>query len=1023
MSHHLTIVAGDRDLGETFAQWAKADLMDATAFVDLEGAGDELDASVCWTRSGLTTLTTLEEVVTLERWDPVTLVSARSNNLSSYSAAWFEAEARLLETLRSVFLSNVGFQAFTVGIAEPDGSFGVAPFDPRWQRHLLHDTKLIADPDVAVLPIRSRDRPTTCLLTALLAAGGFRCQVEPLLTKGDNPVGVVLPARIVRAQLRLVNAGRFIDDVLTGAFPDSGPWIVPPDVQAIMARSPVHTELAKKISAEAGFTSRPFSSPHAKAPTQISILAGLRLFIHNFVSAARKAPLIVIERVATRIGEGVATAAQQLTFGDQSSVVMKFRPGLTRHDADSLLDRLQEVGMPETRPPAIPDPRPWTLIRQACFGLVDGGDLPEGLPEPRIDTQKLLYLDPAAIGPAPDEADFTLSSLELGLLGLDDSLAHIGPMNVEDARAVAHALADISDLEQTADSYPPPTSAPTPPPAVPSDPASMTGDEETHADPAIHRPSHPDYDPSAYRPLTAFYQGPLSEVAEEYKVAQAVHVDLLRKHESIDGPWHREKRCDHCGTPSFHHGVCYIHEPTDRLIHVGHICARKSGLRLPDGDPAEGVLQSLQDRWQRWLVSRQHSLLWQIGTHLAEATDNARQGLATGMAEREAPDLSTDEVDKVRARLRLGTIRSGLAALAAGVATIANIFLVFIPILWLVAAFVTLFGTLIVQGTRFTRELARVQTRQDAGARTRRVALLKVSHYSSEFARLVNSRDQFQDWQAVIRRVVHRPYGRPETNTEGELASDHISRPQSYVHGTANPTSQQLGNAQNNARRTTFKRGWLTTVFLEMKQQWEADYATAVLYADGEVPEPESDNSPAGSVRSRVPGSNEPIFAEREDFRIRLTGGQFDEVVVAVLTHNIVGWLADQSLDELLSPISVTGPGRALSGLKPEAFLTGHDQPIEEVEPFDPDIFGTAPAALPLRVKNLDVLFPEQFDAPALFVPSAVSPGRDLVFARFRLLFSPPIDPQLLAGFRGPGSPPAPSDPGSDTGPRSPSVV
>jgi hypothetical protein len=502
-----------------------------------------------------------------------------------------------------------------------------------------------------------------------------------------------------------------------------------------------------------------------------------------------------------------------------------------------------------------------------------------------------------------------------------------------------------------------------------------------------------------------------------------LHQETLGEHEPIDGPWHRENRCDHCGTPSFHHGVCYIHEPTGRLVHVGHICAKKSGLRLPDENPAEGVLLSLQDRWQRWLVARQHSLLWQIGTHLVEATDNARQGLATGMAEREAPDLSTEEVEKVRAKLRLGTIRSGVAALVAGIATIANIFLIFLPFLWLVAAFVGMFASLFIQGTRFTRELARVQTRQDAGARTRRVALLKVSHYSSEFARLVNARDQFQDWQAVIRRVVHRPYGRPDPSTEGELASDHVMRPQSYVHGTANPTSQQLGNAQNNARRTTFKRGWLTTVFLEMKQKWEGDYASAVLYADGEVPEPESDNSPVRSIRSRVPGTNEPIFAEREDFRIRLTGGQFDEVVVAVLTGNIVEWLTGQSLDELVSPVSVTGPGRALSGMRPEAFLRGLEEPLVEVPKFDPYVFGITPSALPLKLDNLDSSHPEQSDAQGLIVPSAVSPGRDLVFARFRLLLSPPVSPELLAGFRGDTPPPASSSHESDEGPRSPSVV
>ena len=74
MTHHLTILAGDAAFGETFAQWANADLMDAAGFVDLRDAEEELDAPVLWTRSGNTSRTTLEEVGTLERWDPVTFV-------------------------------------------------------------------------------------------------------------------------------------------------------------------------------------------------------------------------------------------------------------------------------------------------------------------------------------------------------------------------------------------------------------------------------------------------------------------------------------------------------------------------------------------------------------------------------------------------------------------------------------------------------------------------------------------------------------------------------------------------------------------------------------------------------------------------------------------------------------------------------------------------------------------------------------------------------------------------------------
>jgi hypothetical protein len=1007
LTHHLTILIGDAAFGETFAQWADADLMDAAGFVDLGNADEELDAPVLWTRSGNTSWTTLEEVATLERWDPVTFVSVRSDSLSSYRTDRFEAETVFLDTVRSLFLSNIEFQAFTVGIAEPDGSYGAELFDPNWQLHLLHDPMLIADADVAVLPIRPKDRPTTCLLTALLAAGGFRWQEEPLLDLNDDPTGHVLPARISRSQLRLVNAGRFIDEVLAGAFPDSGPWTVPPNVQAIQAPigSQPNPEIARRFASVAGFSFRPFQPPQAPAPDQISLLKGLRLFIQKFLEAAQKTPLILIEKAKVKIGEGIASAAQQLTFGDQASLIMKFRPGLTRDHTDNLLTRLQAVGMPDTGTSVTPDPRPWTLLRQASFGLVDGGDLPDDLPPPMIDTQRLLYLDPTAIGPAPDDHGFSLSPLEVGLLELEIGFQNIGPMDVDNAHALTSALREISGSNETDDDAA----------VVPKEPARLAKDSKTEEDedgPDIHRPSHPKYDPSSYQPVAAFYQGPSPEIPDDYKTHQVIHQEALSEHEPIDGPWHTDGKCDHCGTSSFHHGVCYLHEPSGRLVHVGHICAKKSGLPLPDKNPSEVILQSLQARWQQWLVARSNCLLWQVGTHLIEATDKARHELAKGMAEREAPDLATEEVEKARAKLRSGTIRSGLAALLTGLATVANLILAFFPFFWVVAAFVGAIGSVIAVGTRFTRELVRAQYRQDAGSRTRRMAPLKIHHSSKEFARLVNTRQQFQDWQAVIRTVVHRPYGQLDSRDDRESLTDTFPRPQSFIYATANPTSQQLRNAQVHSKRKTFNRGWLTTAFLEMKQQWKTDYATDVLFAGEQTPQPESDNSPPGSVKARIPGTNEPIYAEREDFRIRMTSGQLHGAAVATQTDAIVEWLSDQSLNDLLSPVSVDGPGRALNGLPPETFLSGLEEPLVEVPPFKSEVYSAHPDALPLRLANLDSSHPTGADAASL-IPSTVSPGRDLIFASFRLLLSDTTLPDWLAGYNTRQSYTAPSGTGN----------
>jgi hypothetical protein len=116
-------------------------------------------------------------------------------------------------------------------------------------------------------------------------------------------------------------------------------------------------------------------------------------------------------------------------------------------------------------------------------------------------------------------------------------------------------------------------------------------------------------------------------------------------------------------------------------------------------------------------------------------------------------------------------------------------------------------------------------------------------------------------------------------------------------------------------------------------------------------------------------------------------------------------------LDGLISPVTVTGPGRALNGCRPEEFLRALETPLDDVEDFRPEIFGNDRAALPFKLDNLELSFPEDEsngdELPPLFVKADVRPGRALVFSTFRIILSPPIDPRLLAGYReSPGSDP-----------------
>lgn len=1028
MRTHLTILAAESssseaDFSSIVDEWAGADLLESVALVDLTDVDSGLGIPVLWVGDGGKSPSTLREVLTGTLWESVSLVSVRSNPPGSYPRARFDTEDQLRNTVDQAFLDTESFRAYTVSIADPDGSYGPGFFGPRWDGHLVHDPILIADNRVAVLPIEGQDRPTTCMMTALLAAGGLRWQNEPLVDLSDEPMGHVRRVRVVRAQLRVINAGRFLDDVLAGAFPESGHWDPPPNLQLTQAQSPnIATQVADDLVALAGFRFKPFEAPPARLPEQIGIIDGLRMFARHLADAARKAPFIVIDRFVTKIGEEVAAAAQRLTFGEHSAVVMKFRPGALSAETDAVLSKLQQDGMPETGTPAIPNPEPWIILRKTAFGLVDGGDLPDGIRAPQHNTQRLQFGDPLAIGPAPSDKPFELSDFECEILDLTGNVDHVDPMDVVTVRAVDQALAERINPDEI--SRPVDRRADKPSPTV--EPPAGDRDESVEddpGDPGSHIPSHPGFNPADYTAVGAFYQGAEGEMPPEYRESQSVYQEALRNHETIDGRWKVEGRCDHCGA-AFHHGVAYLHGPSDRLVHVGHICANKSGLPVPDDDPTREFVNHLYQRWQPWFLYRRNSLLWKVGDHLARGIDDARRELATGMADRERPDTAGDLDQEARARLRLWTLRS-LFSSALGVgAVVANLFIALIPLLWAFVAAGGAIAALVVRLGYLTRDLARLQTRRDEGDRVKQVALLRVQHSAKELARLVNARDQFEDWQAIIRTVVHTPFGDLEATSQHEAVSASVPRPQSFVYATASPSPKQLNKLQRRARLKTVNRDWLSTAFTEMRQRWQADYATDLL---SDLPaEPESDNSPSGTVRTHMPGTGEPVFAPRHDFRDRMTAGRLHGAVISVLTEQIIESLEemveDEGLDNLLSPVRVIGPGQALNGMLPTAFLTGINGELSDVHPFQSAVFGARSGALTLHLDNIRLSLPSKPGALPLFSPEAITQGRDLILANCRLVLSDPLDPEMLAGYD--GHPPSEEPPDDDRrDPSGPSVV
>lgn len=94
----------------------------------------------------------------------------------------------------------------------------------------------------------------------------------------------------------------------------------------------------------------------------------------------------------------------------------------------------------------------------------------------------------------------------------------------------------------------------------------------------IHKPSL--LDPAEYDFVAAFYQGDSHWMQHSYRHDMEIYEEAIEYGEVFNGNFLEKNTCDHCGA-AFNHGVLFLHNPTDELVHIGHICAANT-VGLPD---------------------------------------------------------------------------------------------------------------------------------------------------------------------------------------------------------------------------------------------------------------------------------------------------------------------------------------------------------------------------------------------------------------------------------------------------------
>lgn len=1067
MTNRLVLLLGEfegpeAELASVLREWSSAGLLGTVAWSSVSSDPAVRPKTTVNEAEG-TRDTDLFELLTSRIWKQVSVVAVRQARLDSLSQQRFDNEVALLRMVEKAFEAhnNLEFTSFTVSIGEESG-LSRAAFPPNWKVHILHEPAVRIDQAVAAQPLWDDHRHLLVALLALSTAGGFVWQTTALAVGLADPVsGLYRPLRVGRAYLRVVSAGRLTDEVLAGAFPASGPWSVPPDVPNSRAVPPGTTVPDNVVAAvlDSGYF-RLGQGPKAKQRTgsDMSILEGLKLFMKKFVEALRSIPVSFVARVKGEIEEFI----QKTTFGADSTVLLKFNPAESDLDTDDIVGLIRTLHLATDIDP-IGESRPWEVLQSVALGAVDGGRFPENVPVPMSGSSRLIYTDPSAIGPAPDDADFTVTGFEQHLLNLKDTQQVIGPMDIDvamtlklrltamrqelaaratesgsqqlpkssvtpsavasakksrkskkpkgakgpkkarfawfqrkgksksESAAISHvdSAPEVSDVESLNTGIDAPDIEKAPEIDMPAEVSQTSADR--------HRPAHPNYDPKEYVPLTVFYQGDRTELAEGYKSPLAVYDAAMSSYKTAVGFWTTNNSCDHCGT-HFDHGVLYLHEPTQELVHVGHICARKTLLLPEEVDLLAKRLADLEKRFDEWMRERSGSLLWRVGQSIVGSTVNARTQLANDLAYLETRPKIEEAAQGAGIKFGTWTRRGFMVLIGLIAASVASIIFTPLPLLLFVAVVVLYFSSFIIKLVTLAREVVRAEFRLRQEMDNYEFVYARARFLMSEIVRLTSVMEQFDDWQMVIREVVHVPFGKQIGFATTRLGVEDVTRPPALILGKSRPDDRQKMKLFLSARKQTIHGGWLTEIMDIMKDEWKSDYETARMTGPADNIIPEADNASSRSIVGKRPLSDDDVYYPRTDFRRRVVSGVLQTKLVSKKAEQVAEELRKTSLDQLLAAVEVNGLGSALNDLPVKDFLEGLSGRNGEAVNFPADLVSDDYPSQ--RVFGPELVLP---DAGALSVETAqiqVQPGVELTAAAWRVELSGPIQPlEVLRGF------------------------
>jgi biopolymer transport protein ExbB/TolQ len=273
----------------------------------------------------------------------------------------------------------------------------------------------------------------------------------------------------------------------------------------------------------------------------------------------------------------------------------------------------------------------------------------------------------------------------------------------------------------------------------------------------------------------------------------------------------------------------------------------QAGKNNSDGSQAEfkAARARTRQKIEFYKSKREHTLVWRIGKRLHEEVTTAlsawlaSEKLLVGLED--SINAQIVELEKSAKKIKKRQVITAvvlfvLVALVAVLTILATVLLALIALGFLV----TFLFSSVVSFIKLAREQVRNENRIKAAMSLPEYLTNTRVHCHHEYVRLTSLYEQFLDWAEVVGSVIYQPFGENRISDAAE-PYETISDVTCFVVGTPDMNNEAIVGEKQKLRRNLVRRGWLTSLVLQMEQSWKPRYARISGQQTDDVQRPGAD--------------------------------------------------------------------------------------------------------------------------------------------------------------------------------------